>query len=493
MDETSELIQQRIRNLEELRAEGVDPFPNNFPVTHTSLEIHQAFDSLSDEMLSSSAETCSIAGRIMAIRDFGKASFIQIQDRKGRIQAYLRKDGVGEQAFKLFKKFDTGDVIGVKGKVFRTKTRELTLQVETFQLLTKSLRPLPEKWHGLTDVEIRYRQRHLDLTVNPDVKKIFLTRMRSIRMIRNFFADRDFLEVETPMMHPIPGGATAKPFKTHHNALAMELYMRVAPELFLKRLVVGGFERIFEINRCFRNEGISAQHNPEFTMLEFYQAYATYEDMMQLTEELISSMVKEFHTEPSLTYQGKEIHFAPPWKKVRFKDSLVEYGEVDPVLLKEPSRAIEMAKGLGLDLKKGTSHGRVLAELFKERVEPRLIQPTFITHYPTDISPLSRRNAEDPDVVDRFELFIAGREIANGFSELNDPMDQRERFLQQLRERSDEADMVLRLDEDFLHALEFGMPPTAGEGIGIDRLVMLLADAASIREVIFFPLLRMEK
>jgi lysyl-tRNA synthetase class 2 len=493
MDETSELIQQRIRNLEELRAEGVDPFPNNFPVTHTSLEIHQAFDSLSDEMLSSSAETCSIAGRIMAIRDFGKASFIQIQDRKGRIQAYLRKDGVGEQAFKLFKKFDTGDVIGVKGKVFRTKTRELTLQVETFQLLTKSLRPLPEKWHGLTDVEIRYRQRHLDLTVNPDVKKIFLTRMRSIRMIRNFFADRDFLEVETPMMHPIPGGATAKPFKTHHNALAMELYMRVAPELFLKRLVVGGFERIFEINRCFRNEGISAQHNPEFTMLEFYQAYATYEDMMQLTEELISSMVKEFHTEPSLTYQGKEIHFAPPWKKVRFKDSLVEYGEVDPVLLKEPSRAIEMAKGLGLDLKKGTSHGRVLAELFKERVEPRLIQPTFITHYPTDISPLSRRNAEDPDVVDRFELFIAGREIANGFSELNDPMDQRERFLQQLRERSDEADMVLRLDEDFLHALEFGMPPTAGEGIGIDRLVMLLADTASIREVIFFPLLRMEK
>jgi lysyl-tRNA synthetase class 2 len=429
----------------------------------------------------------------MAIRDFGKASFIQIQDRKGRIQAYLRKDGVGEQAFKLFKKFDTGDVIGVKGKVFRTKTRELTLQVETFQLLTKSLRPLPEKWHGLTDVEIRYRQRHLDLTVNPDVKKIFLTRMRSIRMIRNFFADRDFLEVETPMMHPIPGGATAKPFKTHHNALAMELYMRVAPELFLKRLVVGGFERIFEINRCFRNEGISAQHNPEFTMLEFYQAYATYEDMMQLTEELISSMVKEFHTEPSLTYQGKEIHFAPPWKKVRFKDSLVQYGEVDPVLLKEPSRAIEMAKGLGLDLKKGTSHGRVLAELFKERVEPRLIQPTFITHYPTDISPLSRRNAEDPDVVDRFELFIAGREIANGFSELNDPMDQRERFLQQLRERSDEADMVLRLDEDFLHALEFGMPPTAGEGIGIDRLVMLLADAASIREVIFFPLLRMEK
>jgi len=493
MDESSELVQQRIRNLEELRGEGVDPFPNNFRVTHTAEGIHQAFDALSDGALASSGEICSIAGRIMAIRDFGKASFIQIQDRTGKIQAYLRKDSVGDQAFKLFKKFDIGDIIGARGKVFRTKTRELTLQVETFQLLTKSLRPLPEKWHGLTDVEVRYRQRYLDLTVNPDVKKIFLTRMKAIRMIRNFFAERDFLEVETPMMHPIPGGATAKPFKTYHNALAMELYMRVAPELFLKRVVVGGFERIFEINRCFRNEGISTQHNPEFTMLEFYQAYATYQDMMQMTEELFSSLVKELHGKSSLTYQGTEIDFAPPWKKVRFKDSLVEYGAIDPALLRDPSQAMDKAKSLGLDLKKGRSHGRVLAELFEELVEPRLIQPTFITHYPTDISPLSRRNEEDPDVVDRFELFIAGRELANGFSELNDPIDQRERFLEQLRERSDEADTVLRLDEDFLHALEFGMPPTAGEGIGIDRLVMLLADAASIREVIFFPLLRMEK
>ena len=493
MEESSELIQQRIRNLEELRGEGVNPFPNNFRVTHTSQGIHQAFDSLSDEALASSGELCSIAGRIMAIRDFGKASFIQIQDRTGRIQAYLRKDIVGEPAFKLFKKFDIGDIIGAKGKVFRTKTRELTLQIDSFQLLTKSLRPLPEKWHGLTDVEIRYRQRYLDLTVNPEVKKVFLTRMKTIRRIRNFFAERDFLEVETPMMHPIPGGATAKPFKTYHNALAMDLYMRVAPELFLKRVVVGGFERVFELNRCFRNEGISTQHNPEFTMLEFYQAYATYQDMMQMTEALLSSLVKEIHGKPSLTYQGTEIDFTPPWKKVRFKDALVEYGGVDPVLLQDPSQAVDKAKRLGLDLKKGTSHGRVLAELFDELVEPRLVQPTFITHYPTDISPLSRRNEEDPDVVDRFELFIAGREIANGFSELNDPIDQRERFLQQIKERSDETDTGLRLDEDFLHALEFGMPPTAGEGIGIDRLVMLLADAASIREVIFFPLLRMEK
>ena len=493
MEESSELIQQRIRNLEELREEGINPFPNNFRVTHTSQAIHQAFDSLSDEALASSGEICSIAGRIMAIRDFGKASFIQIQDRTGRIQAYLRKDIVGDPAFKLFKKFDIGDIIGAKGKVFRTKTRELTLQVDSFQLLTKSLRPLPEKWHGLTDVEIRYRQRYLDLTVNPEVKKVFLTRMKAIRRIRNFFAERDFLEVETPMMHPIPGGATAKPFKTYHNALAMDLYMRVAPELFLKRVVVGGFERVFELNRCFRNEGISTQHNPEFTMLEFYQAYATYQDMMQMTEALLSSLVKEIHGKSSLTYQGTEIDFTPPWKKVRFKDALVEYGGVDPVLLQDPSQAVDKAKRLGLDLKKGTSHGRVLAELFDELVEPRLVQPTFITHYPTDISPLSRRNEEDPDVVDRFELFIAGREIANGFSELNDPIDQRERFLQQIKERSDETDTGLRLDEDFLHALEFGMPPTAGEGIGIDRLVMLLADAASIREVIFFPLLRMEK
>ena len=396
MDETSELIQQRIRNLEELRAEGVDPFPNNFPVTHTSEAIHQAFDSLPDEALESSAETCSIAGRIMAIRDFGKASFIQIQDRKGRIQAYLRKDIVGEQAFKLFKKFDIGDVIGVKGKVFRTKTRELTLQVQTFQLLTKSLRPLPEKWHGLTDVEIRYRQRYLDLTVNPDVKKIFLTRMRAIRMIRNFFADRDFLEVETPMMHPIPGGATAKPFKTHHNALAMELYMRVAPELFLKRLVVGGFERIFEINRCFRNEGISTQHNPEFTMLEFYQTYATYEDMMQLTEELISSIVKEFQAGPSLTYQGKEIDFAPPWKKVRFKDSLVRIRRGRSCHPRRTFTGHRHGEGSRPRSEKGDVSRKGLGRSL-QRAGRAPADSAHVHHsLPHGYLPLSRRNAEDP-------------------------------------------------------------------------------------------------
>ncbi len=493
MDEANELIQQRIRKLESLEKEGVDPFPNNFKATHHSQQILETFGSMSGEELKSLKETLSLAGRIVAIRDFGKASFIQIQDRKGRIQAYLRGDIVGDQAYQLFKKSDIGDFVGVKGKIFRTKTQELTLQVETFQLLAKSLRPLPEKWHGLTDVEIRYRQRYLDLIANPKAREIFLARIKAIQRIRDFFNDRDFVEVETPMMHPIPGGATAKPFRTFHNALGMELYMRVAPELFLKRLVIGGFERVFEINRNFRNEGISTQHNPEFTMLEFYQSYSTFEDLMVLTEELFCSMVKELHGGTRLVYGGMEIDFTPPWRRIRFKESLLEVGGLDPAVLREPSKAVEVARNLGLELKKGTSHGRVLADLFKEKVEPYLLQPTFITHYPTEVSPLSRRNEADPEVVDRFELFIAGREIANGFSELNDPIDQRERFLQQLKEKDDEISSGLRLDEDFLQALEYGMPPTAGEGIGIDRWVMLLTDAPSIRDVIFFPLLRTEK
>jgi len=493
MDEVSELIQQRIRKLEPLKKQGIDPFPNNFKVSHTSRDILETFGPLSDEELKSVRETFCLAGRILAIRSFGKASFIHIQDRNGKIQVYFQKDTIGDQAFQLFKTLDIGDFVGLEGSIFRTKTRELTVQVQRFRLLVKSLRPLPEKWHGLTDIETRYRHRYLDLIANPRVKEIFLTRIQAIQKIRDFFTHRGFVEVETPMLHPIPGGATAKPFKTHHNALNMELYLRVAPELFLKRLVIGGFERIFEINRCFRNEGISTQHNPEFTMLEFYQSYATYEEMMEMTEELLCSMLKEIHGGLRLTYQGNQIDFTPPWKRIRFKESLLEYGGIDPATLKEPSKAEETAKKLGLELRKGTSHGRVLADLFKEVVEPHLFQPTFVTHYPTEVSPLSRRNGDDPEVVDRFELFIAGREIANGFSELNDPIDQRERFLQQLKERGDETDFFLSLDEDFLRALEFGMPPTAGEGIGIDRWIMLLTDVPSIREVIFFPLLRMER
>jgi lysyl-tRNA synthetase class 2 len=493
MDEASELVQQRIRKLEALREEGVNPYPNDFRVTHTSREILERFGSTSEEDFKSIQETFCLAGRILAIRNFGKASFIQVKDRNGRIQAYIQKDAVGEEPFQFFKKVDIGDFIGLEGKPFRTKTGELTLQVKKFRLLVKSLRPLPEKWHGLTDIEIRYRQRYLDLIANPKVKEVFLTRTLVIQRIREFFNRRGFCEVETPMLHPIPGGATAKPFKTHHNALDMNLFMRVAPELYLKRLVVGGLERIYEINRSFRNEGISTLHNPEFTMLEFYQSYATYLEMMEMTEELLGSMVKEIHGHLLLHYGGQEIDFSPPWRKIRFKDSLIEVGKCDPAILKEPSKAIDVAKGLHLEMKKGTSHGRVLADLFKELVEPNLLQPTFITHYPTEVSPLSRRNEEDPEVVDRFELFIAGREIANGFSELNDPLDQRERFFQQVKERAEETDASFLLDEDFLLALEFGMPPTAGEGIGIDRWVMLLTDSTSIRDVILFPLLRPEK
>jgi lysyl-tRNA synthetase class 2 len=493
MDETSDLIQQRIRKLEVLKGEGIDPFPNNFRVTHTSKDIQETFGSMSDEELGSVKESFCLAGRIMAIRNFGKASFIHIQDRKGKIQAYVQRDAVGEKALELFKTFDIGDFVGLEGRIFRTKTHELTLQVQSLQLLVKSLRPLPEKWHGLTDIEARYRYRYLDLIANPRVKEIFVTRIRAIQMIRDFFTRRDFIEVETPMMHPIPGGATAKPFKTYDNSLGLELYMRVAPELFLKRLVIGGLERVFEINRCFRNEGISTQHNPEFTMLEFYRSYATYEDMMEMTEELLCSMVKEIHGGLRLTYQGKEIDFTPPWRRIRFRESLLESGRLDAATLKDPLKAREAAKELGVEVEKAASHGRVLADLFKEVVEPHLLQPTFVTHLPTEVSPLSRRNESDPEVVDRFELFVSGREIANGFSELNDPIDQRARFLQQLKERSDEADSSLRLDEDFLRALEYGMPPTAGEGIGIDRWVMLLTDVPSIRDVIFFPLLRMEK
>jgi len=429
----------------------------------------------------------------MAIRDFGKTCFIHIQDRMGRIQAYLQKEVLGDQAFQFFKTFDIGDFIGLEGRVFRTKTRETTLQVHRFCLLAKSLRPLPEKWHGLTDIEVRYRQRYLDLIANPKVKEIFLTRIKVIQKIREFFNQRGFLEVETPMMHPIPGGATARPFKTYHNALDMELYLRVAPELYLKRLVIGGLERIFEINRSFRNEGISTQHNPEFTMLEFYQSYADYQEMMEMTEQLFYSLLKEIHGKLSITYQGKDLDFTPPWRRIRFKDSLLEIGKFDPAILNDPAKAIETARAMGLELKRGSSHGRVLADLFKEKVEPHLQQPTFVIHYPTEVSPLARRNAEDPEVVDRFELFIMGREIANGFSELNDPIEQRERFLQQVKEKKEEGDSSIFMDEDFLHALEFGMPPTAGEGIGIDRLLMILTDSPSIREVIFFPLLRKEK
>ncbi len=487
------IIEQRIKKLEELRKLGINPYSNNYKPKHHISEIINQYGSKSNEELEKEKPFFSVAGRIMALRSFGKSIFAHIQDEKGKIQIYFRKDILGNDLFKLVKKLDIGDIIGVEGEAFRTKTGELTILVRKFQLLTKSLRPLPEKYHGLKNVEIRYRQRYVDLIVNEEVRKLFITRSKIIHCIRNFLCSRDFLEVETPMMQVIPGGAAAKPFKTYHNALGMELFLRIAPELYLKRLLVGGFERVFEINRNFRNEGISVQHNPEFTMLEFYQAYATYEDLMELTEELFQTVAKEVLGQTQIQYQGNTINLESPWKRLTLSEALVEIGKQDAAILNDEEAARKAAKDLDIQIDKYEGHGKLLTKIFDLTVEPKLIQPTFITHYPIEVSPLSRRNEKDPSVTDRFELFIAGREMANAFSELNDPIDQKERFLKQVEARKAGDEEAHLMDEDFIRALEYGMPPAAGEGIGIDRLVMLFTDSPSIREVILFPLLRPEK
>jgi lysyl-tRNA synthetase class 2 len=493
MDQSRPLMIQRLRKIDDLKKEGINLFPNDFRVEKTSEDLVNRFGQATPDELKTVKESFSLAGRIMAMRDFGKAAFIHIQDRKGKIQVYVRGDRVGKKALRLFKNMDIGDFIGVTGTIFRTKTNELTLDAESIRLLTKSIRPLPEKWHGLRDVEIRYRQRYLDLLVNPKVREIFIKRTKIIQLIRQFLDARDFLEVETPMMQPIPGGATALPFKTYHNALDMDLYLRVAPELYLKRLVIGGLERVYEINRNFRNEGISTQHNPEFTMLEFYQSYATFEDLMTLTEEMFRFIVRNVLGGLELEYEGEKIDLSPPWRRLTIEEAIVQWGAVDPKNLHNYDTALEYAQGLEIPVERGIPHGKIITEILGEIVEPNLIQPTFIMHYPTDVSPLSRRNEAHPDLVDRFELFIGGKEIANGFSELNDPVDQRERFMKQLEQGNGGEMEGHRLDEDFLQALEYGMPPTAGEGIGVDRLVMLLTGSSSIREVILFPLLRPQR
>lgn len=492
MEEYNELIQQRFKKLEEISRMGIQPYDGRFDKTSSAASIHDIYDGSGKDDLEKERIHVSIAGRIMVVRNFGKASFCLLQDASGRIQLYFQKNTLGEERYSLFQKLDIGDFIGVKGFLFRTRTNELTVDVEEFKLLAKSLRPLPEKWHGLTDVEIRYRQRYVDLIVNPDVKKVFITRTRIIQAIRAFLNERGFLEVETPMMQTIPGGATARPFKTHHNALDMDLYLRIAPELYLKRLLVGGFERVYEINRNFRNEGISTRHNPEFTMLEFYMAYADYRDLVVMTEEMLSRVSMEVLGTTEIEYEGRSISLAPPWKKMTFLDSLCEAG-VPYDVLKDRVKAAEYAKSLGAVLKGGESLGKLQNEIFEALVEPKLIQPTFITEYPTDISPLSKRRPDNPDVVERFELFISGREIANAFSELNDPLDQKERFLKQVAERNAGDEEAHQMDEDFIRALEYGMPPAAGEGIGIDRLVMLLTGSSSIRDVILFPQMKKEK
>jgi lysyl-tRNA synthetase class 2 len=492
MEDYNELIQQRFKKLAELNESGIQAYAGKFVTTHSSQVIADQFAATAKEDLEKERTTVTVAGRIVAMRSFGKAAFCHIQDGSGRIQLYVQKNTLGEEKYALFKKLDIGDFIGATGFLFRTKTNELTIDAEDFKLLSKSLRPLPEKWHGLTDVELRYRQRYVDLIVNPEVKKVFMLRTRIIHAVRAFLAKRGYVEVETPMMQSIPGGATARPFKTHHNALGMDLFLRIAPELYLKRLLVGGFEKVYEINRNFRNEGISTRHNPEFTMLEFYTAYADYRDLITMTEEMISSVAQETLGTMEVETEGHKVNLAPPWKKMTYMDSLLQAG-VPADVLKDADKARDLARKHGAKLKGGEPLGKILNELFEALVEPNLIQPTFITDYPTDISPLSKRREDDPAFVERFELFVLGRELANAFSELNDPVDQKERFQGQVAEREAGDDEAHQMDEDFIRALEYGMPPAAGEGIGIDRLVMLLTGSSSIRDVILFPQLKKEK
>lgn len=486
MDSAKDLLSKRKEKAAGLKAEGINLFPNGFTVDHAIRDINDHLQTLSDEQQEDST-VFTVAGRMMAINRFGKSAFIRFKDRTGLVQAYVRKDKVGDQAYDLFKRLEVGDFVEITGTLFRTKTGEWTLLSTRIDLVCKSSRPLPEKFHGLKDPEKRYRQRYIDLIMNPDVQDIFIKRSRIIQSMRTFFLSRDFLEVETPMMQPIPGGAEATPFKTHHNALDMDLYLRIAPELYLKRLVVGGFERVFEINRNFRNEGVSTQHNPEFTMVEFYQAYATYEDLMNLTEEMFSQIAETVTGSTTVIYQGNKIELGGTWKRISLFDALEQIGGVDPALLTDKDRLLEFAASQGITVTKTGRLGKVITKLFDALVEPRLIQPTFITGYPAEVSPLSRRSDTHPDLTERFELFISGREIANGFSELNDPEDQRGRFLQQVEDRKAGDSEAHFMDDDYIEALEYGMPPTAGQGIGIDRLVMLLTDAPSIREVILFP------
>ena len=482
-------IQQRIEKLNQLD----EKYPNDFKINTFTEDLINEYSNFSEEELKKVNKKFKIAGRLMSIRNFGKAAFGVIKDFKGKIQVFFYKPTLKEK-FDTFKKLvDVGDILGIEGSLFRTKTGELTVLIEDFKILTKSLRPLPEKYHGLKDKELRYRQRYLDLIMNDNVAKVFKTRTKIIKLIRNFFEEKDFIEVETPMMHPIPGGAAARPFITYHNALDMKLYLRIAPELYLKRLVVGGFERVFEINRNFRNEGISIQHNPEFTMLEFYMAYATYLDLMTFTEELFNYLLKELFGTNKIIYQGTEIDFTSPWDHLTVKEAIIKYsnGYIDDEdKLDDIEFLKKYAKDLEIELKGNEPKGKILMEIFEEVAEEKLIQPTFVTDFPLDVSPLARKNPNNPEVVDRFELYIYGREIANAFSELNDPFDQKERFLKQLEEREKGDDEAHRMDEDYIRALEYGLPPTAGEGIGIDRLVMLLTDQPSIRDVILFPLLR---
>ncbi|NOY69337.1 MAG: lysine--tRNA ligase [Deltaproteobacteria bacterium] len=494
MSEKKDVFTKRLEKIEELKNSGVELFPNDFTVSDTISQILARVSETPDDFDADKGPSFTTAGRMMAINRFGKSAFVRFKDRTGMLQVYIRTDRVGDDAYALFKKLDIGDFIGVTGTMFKTRTGEWTLLVSDFRLLSKSFKPLPEKFHGLKDPEKRYRQRYLDLIMNGETRDVFVSRSRLIHSIRTFLMDRGFMEVETPMMQPLPGGADARPFATHHNALDMDLYLRIAPELYLKRLVVGGFERVFEINRNFRNEGISTRHNPEFTMLEFYQAYASYEDLMAMTEAMFRETALAVTGDSVVTYQEKEIDFGGQWRRITMLGAIEEIGGVDPACFTDREKLEETAAVNGIPLVnpggKPVGTGKLITKLFDLLVEPHLVQPTFVTGYPVEVSPLSRRSGKDPAMTERFELFIAGTEIANGFSELNDPVDQKERFVAQVENKDMEDEALYVVDEDYIRALEYGMPPTAGEGVGIDRLAMLLTDSPSIRDVILFPHLK---
>ena len=489
MKTTPDVVEQRRQKVDTLRQSQVDPYPNDFVVTHVVADLREQ-TAAAAETLGEDGPVFVVAGRIMAINRFGKAAFVRFRDRTGQMQAYIRKDRVGDAGYGLFRLLDIGDFIGLKGALFQTRTGEWTLMVQHLELLTKAVRPLPEKFHGLKDPEKRYRQRYLDLMMNDEVREIFRRRSRLIQEIRTFLLQHDFMEVETPMMQTVPGGAEATPFVTHHNALDIPLYLRIAPELYLKRLVVGGFERVFEINRNFRNEGVSTRHNPEFTMLEFYQAYARYGDLMRLTEAMFRQVAAAVTGSTRIVYQGQAIDFAAPWRRIGLTEALEEIGGIRPSDLGDRDALLAVAAARGVALNPSSRLGKIVTKLFDALVEPHLFQPTFVTGYPVEVSPLSRRSDTSPELTERFELFIAGYEIANGFSELNDPADQYQRFAQQVADREAGDAEAHPMDLDYIEALEYGMPPTAGEGVGIDRLTMLLTDAASIREVILFPHLK---
>ncbi|MFZ0369873.1 MAG: lysine--tRNA ligase [Halobacillus sp.] len=489
-EELNEQMRVRRDKLNAYREQGLDPFGDKFERTHLAEDLIEKYDQYNKEELEEKQFPATIAGRIMTKRGKGKAGFTHIQDVSGQIQLYIRKDRIGEEAYEVFNTADLGDIIGVTGVMFKTKVGELSVKADEFHLLTKALRPLPEKFHGLQDVEQRYRQRYLDLITNPGSRDTFITRSKIIQSMRRYLDGLGFLEVETPLMHGIPGGASARPFVTHHNALDMQLYMRIAIELHLKRLIVGGMEKVYEIGRVFRNEGVSTRHNPEFTMLELYEAYADYHDVMSLTENMVAHIAKEVLGSAKVTYNEQEINLEPEWTRLHMVDAIKEYTGVDFFEDMSDEQAKELAKEHNVEIQDSMTFGHIVNEFFEQYVEDKLIQPTFIYGHPIEISPLAKKNPEDPRFTDRFELFIVGREHANAFSELNDPIDQRERFEAQLKEREEGNDEAHMMDEDFLESLEYGLPPTGGLGIGIDRLVMLLTDSPSIRDVLLFPQMR---